>query len=292
MSRTYYSCGLLVAALAAALPAAAGARTQHYAAPLDRASWELEEAPGACGLRHEIPGVGFVRFHQASGQRLSFEFHAQQPPVRAGQLQLVSRPPAWQHGGDERVLGRFDYRRGMTPLRFGRDLALRLYYELEQGMSPELRYSDWADGRDPTAVTLSNIRFLEVAPAFQQCITGLVQLDFDAVAEQSIHFRTDSAYLDHRARKLLEAAIRRFRNDDRVEKIVIAGHADQRGATNYNELLSRQRAEVIKLYLQRRGVPADRIEVRHFGERWPVDPANNATAWARNRRATVWLAHN
>jgi outer membrane protein OmpA-like peptidoglycan-associated protein len=233
-----------------------------------------------------------VRFRQVSGRRLSFEFHAEQPPVRPGRLKVVSRPPAWRHRDAERALGEFDYRRGMTPLRFGRDLALRLYHELEQGMSPELRYRDWADGQDAVTVVLSNVRFLEVAPGFQRCVAQLVQLDFDHVAEHVIHFRTDSAHLDHRARRLLDAAVRRFRADDRVERIVVAGHADQRGAANYNELLSRQRAEVIALYLRRRGVPADRIEVRHFGERWPLDPADNATAWARNRRATVWLAYD
>ena len=64
----------------------------------------------------------------------------------------------------------------------------------------------------------------------------------------------------------------------------IAGHADERGSTEYNLALGTQRAAQAKRYLVERGVAAARIETTSFGEERPVCTENTEACWAQNRR--------
>ena len=48
-------------------------------------------------------------------------------------------------------------------------------------------------------------------------------------------------------------------------KLILEGHADVRGAKDYNVKLSERRVERVKTYLLEKGVPADHIETRAFG---------------------------
>lgn len=64
----------------------------------------------------------------------------------------------------------------------------------------------------------------------------------------------------------------------------IAGHADERGSTEYNLALGRQRAAAAKRYLVERGVADSRVETTSFGEERPVCTEANETCWAQNRR--------
>ncbi|MFD2719673.1 OmpA family protein [Hymenobacter monticola] len=63
----------------------------------------------------------------------------------------------------------------------------------------------------------------------------------------------------------------------------IAGHTDSKGDDNYNLKLSYERAAA-RAYMLSKGIPADRIEARGYGESKPI--ADNATAagQALNRR--------
>jgi OOP family OmpA-OmpF porin len=64
----------------------------------------------------------------------------------------------------------------------------------------------------------------------------------------------------------------------------IAGHTDSKGNDEYNMRLSYERAASARAYMLSKGIPADRIESRGYGETKPI--ADNATAagQALNRR--------
>ena len=58
-----------------------------------------------------------------------------------------------------------------------------------------------------------------------------------------------------------------------VQKIRILGHTDASGSAEYNERLSRLRAEEVKRFLSADcGYPEDRMEALGVGERFPFDP--------------------
>jgi peptidoglycan-associated lipoprotein len=68
-------------------------------------------------------------------------------------------------------------------------------------------------------------------------------------------------------------------------RLVIEGHADERGTTEYNLALGARRAQSARDYLVSLGIAADRLETTSYGEERPLDPAHNEMAWALNRRA-------
>jgi tRNA(Ser,Leu) C12 N-acetylase TAN1 len=65
----------------------------------------------------------------------------------------------------------------------------------------------------------------------------------------------------------------------------IDGHADERGSDEYNLVLSKRRAAEAKRYLVQQGIDGARIDTEGYGEEQPLDPGNNESAWAMNRRA-------
>ena len=68
-------------------------------------------------------------------------------------------------------------------------------------------------------------------------------------------------------------------------KVVLEGHTDGRGTTEYNLSLGQRRALKVKEYYTQLGVAANRIATTSYGQEKPVDLMDNESAWERNRRA-------
>lgn len=96
-----------------------------------------------------------------------------------------------------------------------------------------------------------------------------------------LYFRTDSADLKWGAnRKLGRVAAWTVANPRGV--VVIEGHADARGADDYNLDLSLQRAYAARRELVQAGVRPQQIVVVGYGEAGPQH--------RNNRRATIWVS--
>jgi len=81
----------------------------------------------------------------------------------------------------------------------------------------------------------------------------------------------------------LATSLKKYANTE----LLIVGHTDSRGATDYNQALSLRRADAASTYLQRQGVSAARLFTSGMGEMEAV--ASNETAEGRqmNRRIEV-----
>lgn len=101
---------------------------------------------------------------------------------------------------------------------------------------------------------------------------------------QDIFFEFDSSTLSSEAQAILKAKAEWMARNPHLN-IVIEGHCDNRGTTEYNLALGERRAESVKRYLQDLGVAESRIRTISFGEERPLDPGNTEEAWAKNRRA-------
>jgi OOP family OmpA-OmpF porin len=64
----------------------------------------------------------------------------------------------------------------------------------------------------------------------------------------------------------------------------IAGHTDSKGDDNYNLRLSYERAAAARKYMVSKGIPAERIESRGYGESKPIADNKTAAGQALNRR--------
>ncbi|MDJ0871251.1 MAG: OmpA family protein [Gammaproteobacteria bacterium] len=70
----------------------------------------------------------------------------------------------------------------------------------------------------------------------------------------------------------------------------VIGHTDSRGAMEYNQRLSEQRAESVSQYLRSREVVAARVLSRGLGEEAPIASNDTAEGRALNRRVEIQLS--
>jgi peptidoglycan-associated lipoprotein len=73
-------------------------------------------------------------------------------------------------------------------------------------------------------------------------------------------------------------------------RVLIEGHCDERGSTEYNMALGDSRAQSAKQALISAGVAANRLTTTSFGKEKPFCNDSNEQCWQQNRRAHLVLA--
>jgi OOP family OmpA-OmpF porin len=90
----------------------------------------------------------------------------------------------------------------------------------------------------------------------------------------NVSFDFDSAALREDEKPKLQQLCNALKAAD-VQMVRILGHTDASGSADYNERLSKLRAEEVKRFLVSDcGFPADRMEALGVGERYPFDADN------------------
>ncbi|HEY1756829.1 MAG TPA: OmpA family protein [Bryobacteraceae bacterium] len=74
------------------------------------------------------------------------------------------------------------------------------------------------------------------------------------------------------------------------QKLLIEGHADERGSEEYNLALGDRRAQSVKDFLTSMGIPAGQLTLISYGKERPVCSDETEACWQRNRRAHVTAA--
>src|SRR3989338_6167579 len=105
---------------------------------------------------------------------------------------------------------------------------------------------------------------------------------------EDIHFDFDKSDIKNDAGETLHKNADWLQKNPAV-KIQIEGHCDERGTTEYNLALGDRRAMSTKKYLISLGISADRIHTISYGEELPIDPNRSEDAWAKNRRAHIFI---
>jgi len=70
-------------------------------------------------------------------------------------------------------------------------------------------------------------------------------------------------------------------------RVVLEGHADERGTVEYNLALGERRALSVSRFLQANGAAASQIESVSFGEERPALMGHNDDSWSQNRRVEI-----
>ena len=70
-------------------------------------------------------------------------------------------------------------------------------------------------------------------------------------------------------------------------RVVIEGHADERGTREYKLALGDRRANSVKNYLVSLGISPNRVSTISYGKEMPEVLGSSAQSWARNRRAVT-----
>jgi outer membrane protein OmpA-like peptidoglycan-associated protein len=72
--------------------------------------------------------------------------------------------------------------------------------------------------------------------------------------------------------------------DNPTIKIELSGHTDSKGSDDYNQRLSESRAKACVDYLISKGIKADRMVWKGYGETKPIDTNDTDEGRANNRR--------
>ncbi len=136
-------------------------------------------------------------------------------------------------------------------------------------------------GGNPETPAVTPVAVSMPAPATQTVFT--VVLD-----PKKVFFKTNSSKIKPDVMNILrEVGALLHENADPGASISIAGHADQRGAFNYNLKLSRKRAESVHDALLDGGADPDALAVKAYSFLKPLDPRKSMDAFAKNRRVEL-----
>jgi peptidoglycan-associated lipoprotein len=121
------------------------------------------------------------------------------------------------------------------------------------------------------------------APAQQAGIRPGSLEDFRVNVGDRVFFGYDKYDLSADARRTLERQAAWLKQYAQV-RLVVEGHADERGTREYNLALGERRANALKDYLVALGVPAARLSTVSYGKERPAVLGSNEAAWSQNRR--------
>ncbi|BBN81984.1 peptidoglycan-associated lipoprotein [Pseudoalteromonas sp. A25] len=104
--------------------------------------------------------------------------------------------------------------------------------------------------------------------------------------EQIVYFDFDKSTIQSQYSELLQAHADFLVKNPSV-KVLIEGHADERGTPEYNIALGESRGKSVSKYLQSLGVSQSQISVVSYGEEKPMVKSRTEEAFAKNRRAVL-----
>lgn len=104
----------------------------------------------------------------------------------------------------------------------------------------------------------------------------------------STYFDSDVYALRPRGKEILENLIDYLKKNPNAT-LIIEGHTDNSGAEMYNTDLSLNRSMEVLKYLVFRGIAFERLEVAHYGERFPAAKNDSSVGMQLNRRVDITI---
>lgn len=99
-------------------------------------------------------------------------------------------------------------------------------------------------------------------------------------------FEFNSIVINPDSKESLQNVVNRLKKN-KMYKIQVEGHTDDKGSEQYNQRLSERRALSVKRFLLKRGIASAKIKSQGFGELNPVDDNTTEEGRAKNRRVEI-----
>ena len=104
-------------------------------------------------------------------------------------------------------------------------------------------------------------------------------------ALKPIHFAFDKSDIRPPDAKIMDATAAYLKANPN-QLVLIEGHCDERGTSEYNLALGERRAKSAMNYLVANGIEAGRITTISYGKERPLCTEHNEACWSRNRNDT------
>ena len=108
----------------------------------------------------------------------------------------------------------------------------------------------------------------------------------DLLTVRLVHFDYDSSDLSNADYQTLQAHAQ-YLSQNPTAKVLLAGHADERGTREYNMALGERRANAVQAYLNSNGAKSSQLDTVSYGKEKPLNEGNDEAAWAENRRVEI-----
>jgi peptidoglycan-associated lipoprotein len=117
----------------------------------------------------------------------------------------------------------------------------------------------------------------------EQAKTRRERAELEEFQNEHIYFEFDKSRLLPESKEILRHKAKWLMAHPDVS-VIIEGHCDERGTSEYNMALGDRRAQSAKSYLVDLGIGSIRLMTISYGEERPLDPSHNERAWGKNRR--------
>lgn len=107
----------------------------------------------------------------------------------------------------------------------------------------------------------------------------------ELLSKKIVYFEYDSSSITPESRQIIEAHARQLANSG--GKVVLEGHADERGTREYNLALGEARAKSVMAVMTALGVAPATVQTISYGEERPVALEHSESAWQLNRRVEI-----
>lgn len=107
------------------------------------------------------------------------------------------------------------------------------------------------------------------------------------LSDDKVRFAFNRADLGEEAAAALNEFATQLKSENRNVYIEIQGHTDNVGSEDYNFKLGEERAEAVRRYLSKQGIPLHKMAVISYGESAPVAENTDRQGRAQNRRVVL-----
>jgi peptidoglycan-associated lipoprotein len=105
--------------------------------------------------------------------------------------------------------------------------------------------------------------------------------------DDAVKFALNKYELSAEDQSRLQTFADKLKGDNHNVYVEIQGHTDSTGAKDYNYQLGEERAEAVRLFLNRQGIALNRINTISYGPDAPVQPNTTREGRAANRRVVL-----
>ena len=163
----------------------------------------------------------------------------------------------------------------MEMLKFGKFAALALAMAVAVGCSSKGGDASGEGAVDPNVGYNANSGAVDGSRSEEAALRAIT----------TFYFEYDSSDLKPEAMRALDVHAKDLKANG--ARVVLEGHADERGTREYNMALGERRAKAVQRYLVLQGVSPAQLEVVSYGEERPVAMGNDEQSWAQNRRVEL-----
>ena len=163
----------------------------------------------------------------------------------------------------------------MEMLKFGKFAALSLALAVAVGCSSKGGDAAGEGAIDPNAGYGANTGAVDGSLSEEAALRAIT----------TFYFEYDSSDLKPEAMRALDVHAKDLQGNG--ARVVLEGHADERGTREYNMALGERRGKSVADYLTMQGVSSSQLEVVSFGEERPAVEGDGEAAYSKNRRVEI-----